>query len=202
MTRAGRRDVSVLVDRTNDGDDDAVQELAQVLGDALPEVPSQAKSFGSGDSAFENREGRDFRELAELFLNLQDDGNVGYRYGTLPVIVAGQLVELDLVVLQSRQQHDAATPTRRLVMTLRTESLGQVRVDARALDNRLVVTFTGESATGAGELAAHGDELRDLLKRLGWNIEGIGYELSTSPQRAARHIIDHVLAAGTVDMVL
>ncbi len=202
LTRSAPRDVSMLIEQTNDGDDDATQELAQVIGDALPEAPSQAMSSGSGDADTGNPDARDSTDLAKLFLNLQDDGNVGYRYGTLPVIVADQLVELDLVVLQQRQQPDAATPARRLVMTLRTESFGQVKIDARALDNRLVVTITGESATSADELATRGDELRELLKRLGWNVEGIGYELSATPGRAARHIIDHVLAAGTVDMVL
>lgn len=202
MPRSAPRDVSTVIEKTNDGDDDALQELAQVIGEALPEAPSQAMPSGSGDADSGNSDPQDSADLAKLFLNLQDDGNVGYRYGTLPVIVADQLVELDLVVLQQRQQESDATPARRLVMTLKTESFGQVRIDARALDNRLVVTFTGETAASAEELSARGHELRDLLKRLGWNVEGIGYELSATPGRAARHIIDHVLAAGTVDMVL
>jgi flagellar hook-length control protein FliK len=202
LTHSAHRDVSTLIDRTNEGDDDATQELAAVVGDALPESPSQAISFGSGDTGSGNRDSRDSQEFAKLLLNLQDEGNVGYRYGTLPVIVADQLVELDLVVLQQRQQQDGATPARRLIMTLRTESFGKIKIDARALDNRLVVTFTGESAAGADELSARSEELRDLLKRLGWNVEGIGYQNGSNPERAARQIIDHVLSAGTVDMVL
>ena len=203
-TQIARRDISVLVDQAAGGDDDSTQELAQVIGDAVPEAPAEAMSLaaGSGDLEGGQSDARDPQDLAKLFLNLQDGGSVGYRYGTLPVIVSGQLVELDLVVLQQRQQSDASTPVRRLVMSLRTESFGQVRIDARALDNRLVVTFTGESPRSADELASYGAELRTLLKRLGWNVEGVGYELDAQPGRAARQIIDHVLASGTVDVVL
>jgi hypothetical protein len=202
LPQSAHRDISTLLDRAEDGDDEAIQSLASTIGDAIPESASQAMPSGSGDAGSGDSGSKNSEDLAKLFLNLQDDGSVGYRYGTLPVIVSGQLVELDLVVLQQRPGEGNATPVRRLVMTLRTESFGQVKIEARALDSRLIVTFTGESPATADELSARTTELRDLLKRLGWNVEGIGYEIDAAPGRAARRIIDHVLAAGTVDVVL
>lgn len=202
ITHLAPRDISMLVDATSQGDDDGTQELTQVVAESLPQTPSEAMSFDTSDAGSDQPDGRDAQDLAKLFLNLQDGGSVGYRYGTLPVIVSGQLVELDLVVLQQKPRDEATTPVRRLVMSLRTESFGQVRVDARALDNRLVVTVTSESPHSDEELSATRDELNTLLKRLGWNVEGIGYELDSQPPRAARQIIEHVLSAGTVDMVL
>jgi len=194
-------DISALVTRAADGDSQSTQDLAQVIADAVPDAASQSMSFdmggaNTGDSGSQ----QDREDLARLFLNLQDGGSVGYRYGTLPVIVGGQLVELDLVVLQQRMKNEAS-PLRRLVMTLRTQSFGQVQVEARALDNRLVVTFTGEAATSAEDLGTYKEEVRGLLARLGWSVEGIGYQLDPQPGRAARHIIDHVLLAGTIDKV-
>jgi hypothetical protein len=200
-TPAGAQDISALVDGAMSADDSSTRELARILGDSVPDRAAQALSFAGGDSGDSGSGAHDAHDLAKLFLNLQDGGSIGYRYGTLPVIVAGQLVELDLVVLRQREQPGAGSSVRRLVMTLKTESFGQVRIDARALENRLVVTFASESPRAADGLASHGDELRDLLQRLGWNVEGIAYELDAQPGRAARSIIDHVLSAGTVDLV-
>jgi hypothetical protein len=114
-------------------------------------------------------------------------------------MVAGQLVELDLVHFQQRPTASAATQIRRLVMTFDTKTLGPVQVEARALDNRLIITFTGQTTEAATELSAYSGEVRQLAGRLGWNVEGVGYEYG-SEGRAARQIIDHVLSAGSVDM--
>ncbi len=118
------------------------------------------------------------------------------------MIVADQLVELDLVVLQQRPNSQGSPGVRRLVMSLQTKSFGEVRVEARALENRLIVSFNGESADSARELSAYRDEVKGLVGRLGWNVEAIGYETGESPGSAARAVIDHVLSAGTIDQVL
>jgi hypothetical protein len=139
--------------------------------------------------------------LARRLLNVHDDGAVLYRYGTLPVLVADQLIELDLVLFQQRGTPAHTSQVRRLVMTLDTQSFGALQVEARALDNRLIVKFTGQSPEALQSLSAYGAEVHDLATRLGWNVEAVTYEHEPSPVRAARHVIDHVLAAGTVDMV-
>jgi hypothetical protein len=86
-------------------------------------------------------------------------------------------------------------------MTLDTQTFGPLQVEARALDSRLVITFTGQSPESASDLATYSGEVRQLASRLGWNVEGVGYEYGREG-RAARQIIDHVLSAGTVDMEL
>lgn len=153
-----------------------------------------ANSHNAGDE--------DQAELARALLNTQDGGAVAYRYGSLPVLVSGQLHELDLVLFQQRQPQEGSTQVRRLVMTLDTHALGPLQIEARALDNRLVITFVGRSPEAAAELAPYGRDIRDLATRLGWTVEGVGYEYATGQARAARQIIRHVLAAGTVDTVL
>lgn len=157
----------------------------------------------STDGASSQQTGDDDQEeLARALLNTQDGGAVAYRYGSLPVLVSGQLHELDLVLFQQRQPQEGSTQIRRLVMTLDTQALGPLQIEARALDNRLVITFVGRSPEAAAELAPYGSDIRDLASRLGWTVEGVGYEYATGQARAARQIIRHVLAAGTVDTVL
>ena len=200
MTRAP--DVSSLVERAAQGDEQDVATLAALIGGAMGAGSEAAggKPFDGSDSSSDREPSRD--SLAQQLLNLQDGGTVGYRYGTLPVIVADQLVELDLVVLQQRPNSQGSPGVRRLVMSLQTKSFGEVRVEARALENRLIVSFNGESADSARELSAYRDEVKGLVGRLGWNVEAIGYETGESPGSAARAVIDHVLSAGTIDQVL
>ncbi len=194
-------DVSSMLEGAAKGDSASVADLATVLSGALPESPSgslPSSSFMSSDSSdSESRE-----DLARELLNLQDGGSIAYRYGTLPVIVAGQLVELELVALQQRALAQQSSPVRRLAMTLQTRSFGQVRIEARALEDRLMVTFTGQSPQGTQELESYRAEVRSLLGRLGWNVEALGYEVVAHPSTAARNVIDHVLSAGTVNLVV
>lgn len=200
MTRAP--DVSALVERAAQGDEQDVATLAALIGGAMgagSEAAGGTPSDGS-DSSSDRESSRD--SLARQLLNLQDGGTVGYRYGTLPVIVADQLVELDLVVLQQHPNSQGSPGVRRLVMSLQTKSFGEVRVEARALENRLIVSFNGQSADSARELSAYRDEVKSLVGRLGWNVEAIGYETGEIPGGAARAVIDHVLSAGTIDQVL
>ncbi len=196
------RNVSTLVDGAASGDDGSTMQLASLVADAMPtEVssgPTPPPPFGADDDGGDSSNPG---ELSRWLLNLQDGGNIGYRYGTLPVIVAGELVELDLVVMQQRPDTEGRSPVRRLVMTLQTQSFGQVRIEARALDNRLLINISGQSPQGAAQLACYQEEVRQLAGRLGWNVEGIGYDLDAQPPGAARNIIDHVLSAGTVDLV-
>ena len=182
-----------------------LSSLAESLAGALQgNLDGNLATFNlSADGASSRNAGDDGEaERAHALLNTQDGGAVAYRYGSLPVLVAGQLHELDLVLFQQRQPQEGSTQVRRLVMTLDTHALGPLQIEARALDNRLVITFVGRSPEAAAELAPYGSDIRDLASRLGWTVEGVGYEYSASQARAARQIIRHVLAAGTVDTVL
>ena len=183
------------------GDEAATTDLAQMLAAALEDAGAEGpRANGAADSAQPGS--NSLKNVAEHLLNFQDEGGTAYRYGTLPVLVSGQLIELDLVSFQPKRPQAATPQVRRLVMTLNTESFGPLQVEARALSDRLVITFTGRTAESAAELAPHADEVRSLATRLGWNVDAVGYEYNDRTGRAARQVIDHVLSSGTVDLVL
>jgi hypothetical protein len=105
------------------------------------------------------------RGLAE-----KNTAETGYRYGSLPVLVSGQLVELDLVRMRPRSGTDS-NASRRLVMTLDIASLGPVEIKAERSGARLSITFAGREVDGDEELAAYEAEVRELIARLNWKIE-------------------------------
>ena len=166
-------------------------QLAEQMLAALQEREADA-----GDSQ------RDEGELAQRLLNEQDDGSVAYRFGTLPVLVADQLIELDVVHFDERRREDRATGMRRLVMTFSTSSLGRVEVVAQALAERLTIAITTDSPQGRQALAASSQDVRDLIARLGWNIESVSCDVRERVDRAARHVIDHVLNGDTLSALV
>jgi hypothetical protein len=167
----------------------------QAAAAVAQQLPAGLQSTGSGGK---DRDSSDRRELARRLLNVQDEGSVAYRQGLLPVLIDGQLVELDLVYFNERREADRPAGLRRLVMTLKTQTLGRVEVLAQAVGDRLSISIKAETATSSDVLAAHADEVRDLIARLGWNVEAISYDLNARGGPAARHIVDHVLNAGTL----
>jgi len=187
-----------------DLDDDPAGGLSDLLAGALHAEAGEASLISpSGGGAGAQPGGTDGQpKSAQDLLNSQDGGAVVYRYGSVPVLVSGQLLELELVLFQQRQPQAGETQLRRLVMTLDTETLGPLQIEARALNDRLMIRFTGQSAEAAAQLAPYGRDVEELAARLGWTVDGVEYEYTHGHARAASQIIRHVLSAGTIDSVL
>lgn len=97
---------------------------------------------------------------------------------------------------------DATAGNRRLVMTFSTANLGRVEVVARALDERLAVSIATDSAQSRDLLAAGAKDVRALVERLGWNVESVSYDVAADLDRAAHHVIDHVLNGDTLSALV
>jgi hypothetical protein len=146
---------------------------------------------------------RNERERARRLLNEPDDSSVSYRFGVLPVLIADQLVELDIVHFRERRRDDGdSASSRRLVMTFSTSNLGRVEVVASALAERLAISITTDSPQARDLLAAGARDVRALVERLGWNIDSVAYDVAPTLDRAARHVIDHVLNGDTLSALL
>lgn len=181
------------------GQDD-LGHLAKVMDQAMREsptnvsvaafhaVPNQALTTSDDDTD------REHRQLAWELLNDQDGGSVEYRYGVLPLIVADQLFELDLVYFRDRQSSaEPAGKSKRMVMTLNAPALGRVEVVAQAIGERVAVTIKSDSESSKQILAAERDRVRELLERLGWGVDAVRYETGDIQKRAAAHVVEHVL---------
>jgi Flagellar hook-length control protein FliK len=142
------------------------------------------------------------RELAHKLLNVPDGGAVQYRYATLPLLVRGTLVELDLALFQQRHVPAHGTNSRRLELTLQTEQLGPIRLAAQATDSRLALAMSGATPQALTVLETVQPRVRARLERLGWAVERVQVQIDPAPKTAARSIVDHVLNAGSLDQRL
>jgi hypothetical protein len=181
-------------------DDDLAATLANAFEANTPDPASAGTASATADS---NGDGNsDDGQRARQLLNLQDDGSVAWRYGTLPLLVGGQLIELDLVMFREREPQAARGGLRRLVMTLDTTHFGRVRVEARAVDGRLMVKLGAATADAVDTLAAYGQDVRAALEQLGWSVDDVRYEIDAPNNGPAQAVVQHVLSAGTVDREL
>jgi hypothetical protein len=180
------------------GPEDVAATLADAL-DAAPSANTSAQIPDIGDQANSDAGADSDGERAARLLNVQDEGSVAWRFGTLPLLVGGQLIELDLVMFRERDAQPRRGTLRRLVMTLDTTHFGRVHVEARAVDSRLTVTLSAPTRDAVDVLSAYGSDVRSAIERLGWSVDDLRYELSAPHAGAAQSVVQHVLSAGTVD---
>lgn len=141
------------------------------------------------------------RDLARHLLNVPVGVAVARHYGTVPVLVSGQLLELQFVALQHRESPQEQTPVRRLFMTLATTALGRLQIAAQAQGKRLSITFTSGSSHATEALAAHAHEVRELVGRLGWQVDSVVYSTGRA-NGAAQIAMTHALLPNTMDQLL
>jgi hypothetical protein len=141
------------------------------------------------------------RELARNLLNVPVGVAVARHYGTVPVLVSGQLLELQFVAFQHRETPQEQNPVRRLFMTLATSALGRLQIAAQAQGNRLSITFTSDSSNATEALATHAHEVRELVGRLGWQVESVVYGTGQG-SGAAQIAMTHALLDNTMDQLL
>jgi hypothetical protein len=189
---------SLATHRLDHGND--VEQLTNAVQSTLLEPPVSPATVAlhaprnSIDSSADGDTDREQRERAWQLLNDQDGGSVEYRYGVLPVIVADQLFELDLVYFRERQSSaEPAANSKRMVMTLNAPALGRVEVVAHALGERVSVTIKTQSNASKEILSAEHERVREVLERLGWGVDAVRYEVEGIDTRASARIVEHVL---------
>ena len=215
---AGDRGAIVITNaNTSTGPGAGTAALGQLLERVMAQDgagPGADVSTGFGDPSSGNQQQRKHeqrqpetanaagsrRALSQELLSLSDGGALAYRYATLPLLVAGKLVELDMALFQ--QKSSPSVLPQRLVMSLNTSRLGTVRIVAQSLRSNVSITLASTSERGVAVLTAALGPMREHLSALGWQVDGVRAELATDVSSAGRTIIDHVLATGSLDRAL
>ena len=169
----------------------------------LAAAPLQVGSENAQQQGFGSPGGSSGEQLGQRVLNTQTGGAVSHRVGTLPLLLGGRLVEVDVALFDqgARQSRQGEARSRHLVFLLDTASLGGVEVSARLVDSRLRLRFAAERESTLELLAGRRDELSRRLAELGWTVDEIAYEPreSAGHNAAYRAVADHVVAQGSLD---
>jgi hypothetical protein len=177
---------------------EAAGEPAQVASGAADNGQT-ADQGGSGAGSGAGSESK----LGQWVLNSQTGGAVVHRVGTLPLLLGGRLVEVDVALFEqdARQSRQGEPRARHLVFVLDTQTLGGVEVSARLVDSRLRVRFAADRDATLELLAGRREELSRQLAQLGFTVDEITYETRTSAAQnpAYRAVADYVVTQGSLD---
>lgn len=151
--------------------------------------------------------GQDFaKQLGQFLLNVQTEGSVAHRSGTIPLLLGNRLIEVDVALFEQRREPEQKTDARHrhLVFRLNTEHLGQVEISARLVGDRVRVRITADEETGTENLAHHTEALRSALNAAGWSIDEIVHETRTKGghNSVAHAVVEHVITQGSLNHLI
>jgi hypothetical protein len=170
-----------------------------------PAAPVDLSGAGAQDrqAPGDGGSGNGSGQLGQWVLNAQTGGSVLHRVGTLPLIIGGRLIEVDVALFEqdARRAKQGEARSRHLVFVLNTEGFGGVEVSARLVNSHVRVRFKSDRNATLDFLAGRQNELRRQLTQLGWVVDEIAYEPKADDEGnpAYRAVVDHVISQGSLD---
>jgi hypothetical protein len=169
-------------------------------------APEDEASDSTGDSALA-REGSGAAtqdEVARAFFNAQSGGSVAHAVTTIPLIVDGRLVELDIAMFGEPGRGAGAMPHGHVVIELDTERLGHLHIDAQLVGARVQVGIASDRAEAADFVAQHAPALRSRIEEDGWAVDGLRYEVREpgAMNAAAKVVLEHRLSADSLSRLI
>lgn len=121
------------------------------------------------------------QELGYALLNLQTDSNLRHRVTTIPLVIDGELVELNIGLVEQREarQEQINTIHRRLVFTLNTDALGLLSVDGTLTGGHVQLKISVENAEALALLDSHVDLLKTALEQANIQVDAIRHDIKS-----------------------
>lgn len=179
LTATSSDPVSVTSESTNDRT--GHHELARVLAEIADGSARGATQGGDHNGNESGKGGEGNRDLGYQLLNLQIDGAMGHRIATVPLVIDGRLIELNVGLVDQREarQDQAGTTHRRMVFTLNTDNLGPIAVDGTLTGEHIQLKFQVEYADALEALQSHASTLSEALNGAGFMVDQIAYEATS-----------------------
>jgi flagellar hook-length control protein FliK len=142
--------------------------------------------------------------LAAAFFNAQTGGALAHAVGTIPLIVDGRLVELDVAMFGEPRGGAAAMPHGRVVIELDIERLGHLHIDANLVGSHVHVGIASDSADAADFIAQHAPVLRSRIEDDGWSVDGLRYEVRErgGVSGPAKIVLEHRVSADSLSRLI
>jgi len=210
-----------------DRDPAAIEALASVLQQLmsdLPETSWRQDGAGVASQPYINKEesvqaqrpeadggegasaGRDALSLARWILNAQPGGSLAHRTLTVPVLLDGRLVELDIAMFEQRtgREDAAALRHRHIVLSLDTEQLGRVEIQALLAGDRVRINVQCDRAEASEFMAAYSTHLTSDMAALGFNTDELRYAVreNRSANAVVRAVAEHLVSPGSVSRLI
>ncbi len=147
-------------------------------------------------------------DLARWILNAQTGGAVAHRIATLPLLVDGELVELDVALFEQSadrepsQQHGLRH--REVVLALSTEALGRVEIRAVLAGGHVRVQIIAGDGGTSQFMSTHAERLAAELQEIGWQVDELRYETraANDANGVVRSLVEHVISPGSVSRLV
>ncbi len=208
-------------DSEDSASDPLISELATMLRELVEEMPARQEfKEASEEAASKNPatlseeaglsddpdqssgQGQDF---ARLLLNVQTGGSVNHRVNTIPLLVNGRLLELNIAMFEQReqQQESKGTKHRQLSFSLNTEGLGHVEANLYLTGSHIKMKIASDLPEAADKLAGYSEELAVQIKSEGWLIDEMSYEVSRPEGGGvARTVLQHVISQDSLSRLV
>jgi Flagellar hook-length control protein FliK len=196
--------------RALEAEHDAVPALAGWLGRALADVPeAKVRASNDDDGDVLDADGGGDPDLARWILNAQTGGAVTHRVATLPLLLDGELVELDVALFAQNEDAQREPKAdgirhRELVFALTTEALGHIEVRALLANGHLRLRIAADSGAVSERLAEHAPTLEAGLQRIGWQVDEQRYEsrVRGTAGGVIASVVDHLISPGSVSRLV
>jgi hypothetical protein len=167
---------------------------------AAPEAPEASAPGASQNGS----EAATDSGLAAAFFNTQTGGAVAHAVSTIPLIVDGRLVELDVAMFGEPRDGAGAMPHGRVVIELDTEHLGHLHIDAKLVGNHIHVGIASDAADAADFIAQHAPVLRSRIEADGWSVDGLRYEVRARDglSGVAKIVMEHRVSADSLSRLI
>jgi len=222
----------IQIESSQDGQDAASREaFASLISRIVMDVPEsrwrddaelRAKSEGSpagatpegvqdaadGLAPGSGRAGGDGGfDLARWILNAQNGGAVAHRVGTLPLLIDGRLVELDVALFEEPPGEEGQASHirhRRVLLAMDTATLGRIEASALFAADHIRVTLSTSSSESTGALARHMGPLTAELEHAGWHVDEMKYETRApvAPGEVMNSVVEHLIGPGSVSRLV
>lgn len=168
-----------------------------------PETVESDDTGGAGDAQLGSGAATD-ADVARAFFNAQGGGSVAHAVSTLPLIVDGRLVELDVALFGEPREGAGAMPHGRVVIELDTERLGHLHIDAQLVGAHVHVAIASDRPDAADFMAEHAAVLRSRIEDDGWSVDGLRYEARDpgAINAAAKVVLEHRLSADSLSRLV
>jgi hypothetical protein len=144
--------------------------------------------------------------LSGALFNVQVEGSVSHAVATLPFIVDGRLVELDVALFQQEKNadHGGALPHGRVVIALNTDHLGRVQIVATLVGDHVHLNLTSDDGGAAEYMAGNAPALRAQVQADGWVVDGIRYGVDEpgNPSAVLRTVLEHVVSGDSFSRLI